>query len=135
MTTMNMNTVNDIQTQTDALDQSLALNRITTQLLEERNKDFKRLRMILLISILCNLIIVCIFLFQQASLTRDYRDLLDSLEWEETTTTTTEIIQDTDGPGNNTAQIGDNSQIIYGESEDEVNGKTNDTDYQNDNQG
>ena len=132
---MNTDAVNDIQKEPDALDQSIALNRITTQLLEERNKDFKRLRILLLISIVANLLIVVIFLSQQAALTRDYRDLLDSLEWEETTTTTTEVVQDTDGSGNNVLQVGDNGKIIYGESEDELNDTTNSEDHQNNNQG
>lgn len=132
---MNTDAVNDIQKEPDALDQSIALNRITTQLLEERNRDFKRLRTILLISIIANLLIVVVFLFQQASLTRDYKDLLESLEWEETTTTTTEVVQDTDGSGNNLLQVGDNGSIVYGESEDGLNGTTDSENHQNNNQG
>lgn len=123
--------VNAIATEPDALDQSLALNRIVTQLLEERNNDFKRLRILLLISIIANLLIVTIFLFQHVTLVREYQDILDSLKWEETvsTTTTTEIVQDTEGAGNNAVQVGDNGQIVLGESEDMLDGTTDSADY------
>lgn len=123
--------VNAIATEPDALDQSLALNRIVTQLLEERNNDFKRLRILLLISIIANFLIVAIFLFQHVTLVREYQDILDSLEWEETvsTTTTTEIVQDTEGAGNNAVQVGDNGQIVLGESEDTLDGTTDSADY------
>lgn len=123
--------VNAIATEPDALDQSLALNRIVTQLLEERNNDFKRLRILLLISIIANFLIVAIFLFQHVTLVREYQDILDSLEWEETvsTTTTTEIVQDTEGAGNNAVQVGDNGQIVLGESEDTLDGTIDSADY------
>lgn len=123
--------VNAIATEPDALDQSLALNRIVTHLLEERNNDFKRLRILLLISIIANLLIVTIFLFQHTTLVREYQDILDSLKWEETvsTTTTTEIVQDTEGAGNNAVQVGDNGQIVLGESEDMLDGTTDSADY------
>ena len=123
--------VNAIATEPDALDQSLALNRIVTQLLEERNNDFKRLRILLLISIIANFLIVAIFLFQHVTLIREYQDILDSLEWEETvsTTTATEIVQDTEGAGNNAVQVGDNGQIVLGESEDTLDGTTDSADY------
>lgn len=123
--------VNAIATEPDALDQSLALNRIVTQLLEERNNDFKRLRILLLISIIANFLIVAIFLFQHVTLVREYQDILDSLEWEETvsTTTTTKIVQDTEGAGNNAVQVGDNGQIVLGESEDTLDGTTDSANY------
>lgn len=52
-----------LKSEEDALDQSIALNKITMKLLHDRAADCKRLWIALVISILVNLAIVASFLW------------------------------------------------------------------------
>ena len=52
-----------LKSEEDALDQSIALNKITLKLLHDRAADCKRLWIALVISILVNLAIVTSFLW------------------------------------------------------------------------
>lgn len=113
----------------DALDQSVALNRIVLRLLEDKIDNFKRLRALLFISLLINLIVVCVSIWNYRSLVDSYNSILENLEWEQTTTTTTEVAQDSEGPGNNLLQIGDNTHMSYGESEVQSDAETNDQNH------
>lgn len=95
----------------DALDQSVALNRIVMQLLKTRAQECKRLWIALIISILVNLAIVGGFLWYES-------------QWEYTTTTTsTEVQQDSGEDGLNMLQVGDNSRMVLGFGEDDMNGQ------------
>lgn len=88
--------LNQLRGETGALDQSIALNKITMKLLHDRAADCKRLWIALVISILVNLALVGGFLWYES-------------EWAYTTETTT-ITQDTgEGTGNNVYQAGENA--------------------------
>lgn len=88
--------LNQLREETEALDQSIALNKITMKLLHDRAADCKRLWIALVISILVNLALVGGFLWYES-------------EWDYTTETTT-ITQDTgEGTGNNVYQAGENA--------------------------
>ena len=100
-----------IKDEEDALDQSVALNKIVMQLLKTRAQECKRLWIALIISILINLLIVGGFLWYES-------------QWEYTTTTTTEVEQDSGEDGLNMLQVGDNSRMVLGLGEDTVNGQT-----------
>ena len=101
-----------IREEEDALDQSVALNKIVMQLLKTRAQECKRLWIALIISILMNLLIVGGFLWYES-------------QWEYTTTTTsTEVQQDSGEDGLNMLQVGDNSRMVLGLGEDTVNGQT-----------
>ena len=98
-----------IKEEEDALDQSVALNKIVMQLLKTKAQENKRLWVALVISILVNLLIVGAFLWYES-------------QWEYTTTTTTEIMQDSEDNGSNMLQVGDNSRMFFGLEEDDANG-------------
>lgn len=98
-----------IKEEEDALDQSVALNRIVMELLKTRAKENKRLWIALVISILINLFIVGGFLWYES-------------QWEYTTTTT-EVQQDSGEDGLNMLQVGDNSRMVLGLGEEDVNGQ------------
>lgn len=101
-----------IKDEEDALDQSVALNKIVMQLLKTRAQECKRLWIALIVSILINLLIVGGFLWYES-------------QWEYTTTTTsTEVEQDSVEDGLNMLQVGDNSRMVLGLGEDTVNGQT-----------
>ena len=100
-----------IKEEENALDQSVALNRIVMQLLKTRAQECKRLWIALIVSILMNLFIVGGFLWYES-------------QWEYTTTTTTEVEQDSGEDGLNMLQVGDNSRMVLGLGEDTVNGQT-----------
>ena len=100
-----------IKEEEDALDQSVALNKIVMQLLKTRAQECKRLWIALIVSILMNLLIVGGFLWYES-------------QWEYTTTTTTEVEQDSGEDGLNMLQVGDNSRMVLGLGEDTVNGQT-----------
>ena len=55
--------ISKLKEEEDALDQSIALNKITMKLLHDRAADCKRLCIALVISILVNLAIVASFLW------------------------------------------------------------------------
>lgn len=87
--------------ETQSLDQSIALNRITLQLLKDRADDCRRLWIALIISILMNLVIVSGVLWYES-------------QWDRTETVTT-ITQDTeDGGGNNVYQAGEKATYNEG---------------------
>lgn len=72
----------------DALDQSVALNRIVMTMLESKRREDFWLRIVLIISLLVNIVIAGIFTWYESQWT--------------TTTTTTTVTQDTgEGTGNN----------------------------------
>lgn len=91
----------------DALDQSLGLNRILLNLIDNQRKAHKWLCILLVISLLCNVAICCIFVAYESQFT--------------TTTETITITQDTgEGEGNNVYQSGSDAQYIQGDSSEEV---------------
>ena len=91
----------------DALDQSLGLNRILLNLNDNQRKAHKWLCILLVISLLCNVAICCIFVAYESQFT--------------TTTETITITQDTgEGEGNNVYQSGSDAQYIQGDSSEEV---------------
>lgn len=94
-----------------ALDQSLALNKITMKLLHDRAADCKRLWIALVVSILVNLALVGSFLWYES-------------QWNYTTTETTTVTQDTgEGTGNNVYQAGENATYHQEASETETGGE------------
>lgn len=105
----------------DALDQSLGLNRILLNLIDNQRKAHKWLCILLVISLLCNVAICCIFVAYESQFT--------------TTTETITITQDTGkGEGNNVYQSGSDAQYIQGGSSEEVtaDGTTDDNYYSED---
>lgn len=95
--------IKNLKKEKGSLDQSIALNRITMTLLEDRAKDCKRLWIALVISILINLAIVGIFLWRESQ-----------WDYTEDITTTTTVEQDAgEGEGNNIYQSGE--QATYNE--------------------
>ena len=109
-----------IKEEEDALDQSVALNRIVMQLLKTKAQENKRLWIALIISILINLLIVGGFLWYES-------------QWEYTTTTT-EVMQDSEDAGTNLLQVGDNSRMFFGLGEDNVDGQAISEDNNSDSQ-
>lgn len=107
----------------DALDQSVALNRIVITMLESKRREDFWLRIILIISLLVNIAIAGIFTWYKSG-------------WEYNNTTTTTVTQDTgEGSGNNVYQAGENADYIQGNSEGVTpNGETNSDNYKNSNQ-
>ena len=102
--------VGKIKEEEDALDQSVALNKIVVNLLKTKAEENKRLWIALVLSILVNLAIVGGFLWYES-------------QWEYTTTTTTDVVQDTDGEGSNLLQVGDGSRMVFGLEEEASNGE------------
>ncbi len=85
------------------LQESLALNKITLDLLNQKKKEHLRLWIVILALILVNLIEVAIFVWYESQ-----------FETTETTTTTT-VEQDTgEGEGNNVYQAGEHAQYQEG---------------------
>lgn len=83
------------------LDESLALNKIAIDLLNQRKKDHLRLWIVIIALIIVNLIEVCVFVW--------YESQFEIVETETTTTTT--VDQDTgSGTGNNVYQAGEHAQ-------------------------
>ncbi len=107
-------TIGKIREEENALDQSVALNKIVTQLLKTKAQENKRLWIALVISILVNLLIVGGFLWYES-------------QWEYTTTTT-EVVQDSEDSGSNVLQVGDNSRMFFGLGEDDTDGQANSED-------
>lgn len=89
--------INELETmrvEKDALDQSLALNRIVMTMLESKKREDFWLRIILIISILANIAIAGIFTLYES-------------QWQYTDTVSTTVTQDTgEGSGNNVYQAG-----------------------------
>lgn len=83
--------VNQIRSEQDALDQSIALNRIVMSLLKSQKESNKRLFIALIISLLMNVVIVAGFLYYEST-------------WEHTVTTT-ETITTTQEVEGDSAQI------------------------------
>ena len=114
-----MKDLNTLTNEEDALDQSVALNRIVLNILDQNRKSNILTKVILLISILVNVAISCIFISYESKFTT------------EKATNTTTVIQDTeDGTGNNVYQAGEYAEYsqneFIGESEDgETNSNTN----------
>lgn len=108
--------LDDLKTEKNALDQSIALNRIVMTMLESKRREDFWLRIILIVSILVNVVITGIFTWYEG-------------QWETTTTT---ITQDTgEGSGNNVYQSGKNANYTQGDSEEvKPDGQANDN-YQN----
>ena len=95
-----------IRKEEDALDQSLGLNRILLTLINSQQRAHKWLCILLVLSLLCNVAICCIFVAFESQFT--------------TTTETITITQDTgEGEGNNVYQSGSDAQYIQGDSSEE----------------
>ena len=91
----------------EALDQSVALNRIVLNMLESKRKEDLWLRIVLIISILANIAISCIFIAYENQFTT------------ERTVTTTTVTQDTgEGEGNNVYQSGEHANYVQGNTEE-----------------
>ena len=103
--------VESIKGEEEALDQSMAVNRIAMQLLKNRAQDCKRLWIALIVSILVNLCSIGGFLWYESQ-----------WEYETVTETTayTDVDQEANEPGsNNIYQSGANA--VYNNSAPEVN--------------
>lgn len=114
----------DLLKSEDALDQSIALNRIVMTLLEQNKRRDRIISILLAISIVINALIVGGFLWYESQ-----------FEVFETTTTTT-ITQDSGkGNGNNIYQSGDSAQYVQGDVvEEDDDGETDNCDnYYNEN--
>lgn len=95
----NTTDLNKIKNDPEALDQSIALNRIVIDLLKTRHKEDTTMKALLALSIIVNLIICGIFIAYESQ-----------FQTVSTTTTTTEVTQDTgEGEGNNVYQAGENA--------------------------
>lgn len=101
----------------DALDQSVALNRVVMTMLESKKREDFWLRIVLIISLLANIAIAGIFAWYESGWT--------------TTATTTTVTQDTgEGSGNNVYQAGEDANYTQGNSEEVTpNGETNSDNY------
>lgn len=116
-----MDELESLRESEDALDQSIALNRIVMTMLESKRREDTWLRILLIISLLVNVVISCIFIAYESQFT--------------TTTTTEEVTieQDTgEGSGNNVYQGGEYAQYIQGEGVT-PNGEANSADSEDDN--
>lgn len=87
-----IDSLNELREQKDALDQSVALNHIVMSMLKSKRREDFWLRIILIISIIINLVIACVFVQYEKGV----------VTTETVTTTTTEVDQNTgEGSGNN----------------------------------
>ena len=104
----------------EALDQSVALNRIVLNMLESKRKEDFWLRIVLIISILANIAISCIFIDYESQFTTEK-------------TITTTVTQDTgEGEGNNVYQSGEHANYVQGNTEEVTPyGETNDQNNHN----
>ena len=107
----------------EALDQSIALNRIVLNMLESKRKEDFWLRIVLIISILANIAISCIFIGYESQFTTEK-------------TIMTTVTQDTiEGEGNNVYQSGEHANYVQGNAEEVTPyGETNDYNYNHNNQ-
>lgn len=110
--------ISKLKEEEDALDQSIALNKIIMNLLKTKAQENKRLWIALVISILVNLAIVGGFLWYES-------------QWDYFAETTTDVVQDTRGEGSNLLQVGDSSRMVFGLEEEESNGEAISEDYNN----
>lgn len=112
-----------LKTESDALDQSVALNKIVMTMLESKRKEDFWLRIILIISLLVNVVISGIFIGYESQM----------MTTTTTTETTTTVDQDTNsGSGNNIYQAGENA--AYTQEGVTPNGSANSSnDLQDDN--
>ena len=108
----------DLKNDPDALDQSLALTRIVISMLKSKQKEDLWLRILLAVSLLCNVAIAGMFLAYESQFTTN------------TTTETVTVEQDTgEGQGNNVYQAGESATYVQeGVNND---GETNGNSYQN----
>lgn len=115
--------LDDLRKEENALDQSVALNRIVMTMLESKRREDFWLRIILIISLLVNIVTAGIFTWYES-------------QWEYAETITTTVTQDTgEGSGNNVYQAGENANYIQGNSEEVMeNGETDSDNYQNSDQ-
>lgn len=125
---MHADAIDKVKDEKDALDQSIALNKIVVDLLEERKKEAKRLTQLFIFTCIVFVIafVISVYvsytekqdLMKQLEDTRiDFMEYLDSIEYvtTETTTTETTVTQDTgEGSGNNVYQAG--TDAVYNES-------------------
>lgn len=112
-----INDLDTLKTEDDALDQSIALNRIVMSMLESKRREDFWLRIILILSILINLVICIVFVQYEKHIS---------------TETITTVEQDTgEGSGNNVFQSGESAKYIQGNSEEVTYGEAND--YNKDN--
>jgi len=106
-----------MKTEDDALDQSIALNRIVMTMLESKRREDLWLRIILIISILVNLIICIVFVQYEKHMAVE---------------TTMTVEQDTgEGNGNNVFQSGESAKYIQGDPEEVIYGEANNNDQDN----
>lgn len=122
--------LDSLQDEKDALDQSIALNRIVMTMLESKRREDAWKSIILVISLLVNIVIAGIFIAYE-------KDMQDT--W--TTTETTTVSQDTgEGSGNNVYQAGENANYNQGfpkevTDDGETNGDSNQNNYKNEIEG
>lgn len=96
----------------DALDQSIALNRIVMTLLEQNKRRDRIISILLAISIIINALIVGGFLWYES-------------QWETTATTTTTTITQDSGKGD-----GNSAKYVQGNTvEEEYDGETDNSHY------
>lgn len=107
----------DLKKNPDALEQSLGLNRILFALIDSLKRTQRWLCILLIVSILSNILICTVFVWYESQFT--------------ITTTTTTVEQDTEGPGNNVYQSGEDAQYVQGGLTDGEAENNNYTDNQN----
>ncbi len=104
----------------DALDQSIALNHIVMNMLEDKRRSDRWIRIICIVSLVCNVLIAGMFIVHDSQMI--------------TTTETVTVTQDSgDNPGNNVYQSGENAQYVQGTEEVTDDGTASDN-YHTDNQ-
>lgn len=103
----------------DALDQSIGLNRILLTLIDNQKRTQRWMCILLVVSLLCNVAISAIFVAYESQFT--------------STTETTTVTQDSgDGDSNNVYQSGENAQYVQGDLEEvNTNGETDNNNYTN----
>lgn len=116
--------LDELHKEENALEQSVALNRIVMTMLESKRREDYWLRIILIISLLVNVVVAGIFVAYERSIPTTTT----------TTTETTTVEQDTgEGSGNNVYQSGENASYSQGSLEEvKPDGEANSNYYSDD---
>lgn len=125
---MDTDKINTLKDEDNPLNQSLALNKIVMDLLKERKKQMQHDKIafvivcVVFVFTLCGVLVSNYIerqdLLQQLENTRiDFMEYMDSLEFQSTTTESTETTveqQSDEGGGNNIFQAGENATYMEG---------------------
>lgn len=99
--------LNEIQTEEDALDQSIALNRITLSMLEAQKESNRRMGRIIIALIIAIVVMFCAFL--------RYESQWENVEEVEETITTTQEVSGEDAEINNVQGDQYNDSSVHNE--------------------